>query len=207
MRWNTILVVSGVVGLMSSAAAIEAPAPATPGGPEEFSIEVQTVLEQRTKRLTETLIADPVVQQAVRKSNERNKALPLSEILRLDVKWQATEGTDDFIKSFLTNACAERLITFQEAYEGFSEIFIADARGLVVAETNKTSDYYQADEEWWVKAYDAERGHTFHGDIEYDQSAMAEAIAVYVPVMDAQTHHAIGVLKAIVDLTSIKREL
>lgn len=207
MQWKRVGVVVGFLGFLAVPAAAEDPSPAAPEAPGEFSGVVEAVLDQRTALLTRGLLADPVVQQAVRGSNERNKALPMFDILQLDAKWRSAEGLNDFIKGFLTNACAERLIAFQEAHEGFSEIFIADARGLVVAETNKTSDYYQADEDWWVQAYHGGRGRAFHGDIEYDESAMSEAIAVYVPVMDPQTRQAIGVLKAVIDLTSIKREL
>ena len=195
----------GLIGFSAVAGAVDAPAAAS--APEEFSPEVKAVLDQRTGMLVQQLAVDPLIQQAVRDSNERNTSVSQAEILRLDAEWQSTKGLNDFIKSFLASPCAERLIAFQDNHDGFSEIFIADARGLVVAETNKTSDYYQADEDWWVRAYDEGRGKTFHGDIEYDESAMAEAIAVYVPVMDASTNRAIGVIKAVVDLTSIKREL
>ena len=51
------------------------------------------------------------------------------------------------------------------------------------------------------------KGFFSHGGIEYDQSALAGAIAIYVPILDPDTEAAIGVMKVIVDLTAIKMDL
>ena len=95
----------------------------------------------------------------------------------------------------------------QEAHDAFPEIFVTDRYGLIVAETNKTSDYLQADESWWTKAFADGSGYTHHGAIEYDESDRFEAISLYVPVMDPETQQAIGVMKAVCDITAIKMEL
>jgi hypothetical protein len=174
----------------------------TPG----FSEEVEAVLRSKAE-LVEELAAEPKVIDAVKASNEEHKDTTTSEILRLDEKWRATEGLDDFIKAFMTNACAQLFMNFQDANDGFSEVFVTDEHGLIVAETNKTSDYHQADEDWWVDAYNDGAGKSYHGLIEYDESAMSESISVYVPVRDPETGKAIGVIKAVCDITIIKMEL
>jgi hypothetical protein len=174
--------------------------------PPDFSDEVEAVLAKRIE-LVKQLAADAVVVEAVKAANENNAGLSEAEIDRLDSQWQQTEGIDEFIKSMITNPCAEHLVDFQEARNAFPEIFVTDRYGLIVAETNKTSDYLQADESWWTKAFDDGRGHTHHGAIEYDESARSEAISIYVPVMDPDTQHAIGVIKAVCDITAIKMEL
>ena len=73
--------------------------------------------------------------------------------------------------------------------------------------TNKTSDYYQADEAWWTETYANGLGKSLFGAIEYDESALAEAIPIYVPITDPDTGSAIGVMKAVCDITAIKMEL
>jgi hypothetical protein len=77
----------------------------------------------------------------------------------------------------------------------------------MVALTNRTSDYYQADEDWWVKTYNGGQGIPSHGDVEYDGSAAAEAIAMYVPITDPETMTSIGVMKVLVDIAAIKMAL
>jgi hypothetical protein len=184
--------------------------PATMGtgetSPPDFSAEVKEVLANKSG-LVEQLAADAIVVAAVKTANQANKELSQAEIDRLDEQWQQTEGIDEFIKSMITNPCAERLIDFQETHDAFSEIFVTDQKGLIVAETNKTSDYLQADEAWWKKAYAGGSGHVHHGAIEYDESARSEAISLYVPVTDPDTQQAIGVIKAVCDITAIKMEL
>ena len=174
---------------------------------KEFSKEVEAVLNKKIDTL-KALTVEPVVLQAVRDSNVKNHDVPLTDILTLDRKWIAKDkGVDAFVKGLLTNACANRLMVFQDAHDGYPEIFVADTRGLNVCMTNRTSDYYQADEDWWVQGYDEGRGKTFYGKIEYDESAMSESIPVFLPVVDLESKKAIGVMKVIVDITAIKREL
>lgn len=172
----------------------------------EFSDEVKKILEKK-KEAIENLAKEPPVIKFVKESNEKYRNTALTEILRLDAKWQKTEGIDDFIKSFMINDCGLYLADFQDAHEAFSEIFITNEKGLIVGETNKTSDFYQADEEWWVKAYDEAKGKSYYGELEYDQSSRSEAISLFVPVRDPETIKVIGVIKAVCDITAIKMEL
>lgn len=171
-----------------------------------LSDDVEQILERR-EQLVEGLFLKSKIIEAVRAANEKHQNISLNEISILDQRWRETGEVDGLVKEVLTNPCAQRLIEFQENYEGFSEIFIADQKGLNVCQTNKTTDYYQADEEWWVRGFNDGKGYAYHGQIEYDESALSEAISLYVPVMDPQTHRAVGVGKAVVDITSIKREL
>ncbi|HEY4509414.1 MAG TPA: hypothetical protein VJC15_00290 [Candidatus Paceibacterota bacterium] len=168
--------------------------------------EVEAVLDRKISLVAE-LLADPVILDGVRAANQEHANTSLEEILELDEKWRNTEGADEFIEAFLGNDVARKLMEFQEQYPGFSEIFVVDARGLNVGQTNKTTDYYQADEDWWVGAYDEGRGKAFYGFIEFDESAQAEAISLYVPVRDPNDQNAIGVAKAVVSIVAIKMEL
>jgi len=60
-----------------------------------------------------------------------------------------------------------------------------------------------------MKQYKAgvKNGRSYYGEIEYDESAMAEAISIYIPVIDPDIKKAIGVIKAACDITAIKMEL
>ena len=171
-----------------------------------FSKEIERVLTEKIV-LLKSLAQDPVVIENVRIFNKKNSQISHSEILIADEKWMAIRGIDDFIKSLLTNQCSQRLIDFQEVHDEFPEIFVTDAKGLIVGETNKTSDYYQADEQWWLEAYKGGKGRTFYGEIEYDESAMAESIPIYMPIMESGNQEVIGVIKAVCDITAIKMEL
>lgn len=172
----------------------------------DFSREVEDILERRMDFVVANIANDPRIIELVAESNKTNEGISLSEIERLDARWIATEGIDEFIKGFLTNDASLILTEFQEVNGGYPEIFVTDATGLIVGLTNKTSDYYQADEDWWVQGYNGGLGNAYHGNIEFDESALSEAIALYIPIMDPNTRKAIGVMKVIVDITAIKME-
>ena len=171
-----------------------------------FSKELEQLLGKKIE-LLKNLATNPQIIEIIKRFNEKNQDISISDILKDDKKWKETKGIDDFIKPFIINECAQFLIEFQEQYDEFPEIFITDENGLIVGETNKTSDYYQADEQWWIKAYNNGIGRIYFGEIEYDESAHAEAISIYIPVMDSQYNKAIGVIKAVCDITAIKMEL
>ena len=171
-----------------------------------FSVEVNQILE-RKKGLIKNLAQESYLIRLVKETNEKNQSISNSEIRRLDERWQRTEGIDDFIKPFITNDTALFLVAFQDENDVFSEIFVTDMKGLIIGETNKTSDYYQADEEWWVQTFNEGKGKEFFGEIEYDESSRSEAIPIYVPVLDPDSKAVIGVIKAVCDITAIKLEL
>lgn len=168
--------------------------------------EVEAVLDRKIALIRE-LVEDPVIVNEVKKANQQHKDISLQEILKLDTRWRSTEGIDEFIEPFLTNEIAHKLIEFQERHPGFSEIFVVDMYGLNAGQTNKTTDYYQADEDWWIGAYNSGKGKASHGAIEFDESAQTEAISLYIPVMDRINNKAIGVIKAVVSITAIKMDL
>ena len=171
-----------------------------------LALEVEAVLSEKIALISELVKTSEVIDE-VKISNEKSGGLSLNEILKLDQRWRQAEGIDDFIRPFLINIVALKLIEFQKTHPEFPEIFITDAYGLNVGQTNKTTDFYQADEQWWVDAYNEGRGKAFYGEIEFDESAHAEAIALYVPVMDPKTNESVGVTKAILDIAAIKAGL
>ncbi|OGG52376.1 hypothetical protein A2851_04985 [Candidatus Kaiserbacteria bacterium RIFCSPHIGHO2_01_FULL_53_29] len=171
----------------------------------ELSPEVEAVLAQKMAIL-EGLSRENVVLADVMISNNNNRALAQTDIKRLDDEWQTSEGVTPFIQQFLSNDSARRLLAFQKEYPGFKEIFVTDMYGLNVSQTDKTSDYYQADEAWWQNSFNGGAGEKLHGQIEFDESSQTEAISLYVPIIDTSSK-AIGVLKGVLDLAVIKREL
>jgi hypothetical protein len=171
-----------------------------------LSAEVEGVLIEKSAMITEFL-RDPMIIEGAKKSNEQNKSLLIDDILMLDAKWRDADPEDDFVNLFSTNEIAMKLIEFQQDNDGFRDIFVTDAHGLIVGQTNKTTDCYQADEDWWIYSYNNGEGESLHGLIEFDESAQAQAVAVYVPVMDPETDKAIGVAKAVIDILTIEKEL
>lgn len=171
----------------------------------EFSPEIEKVLEDYNVALKQ-LAEDPVIVSAAQFASEQNKDLSESEIKTLDDEWRAMEGDDPHIQTFMTNEGAGRLLTFIDEYEGFPEIFFTDVHGLNVSLTNPTSDYYQADEEWWVDGYAGGVGKAYHGAIEYDESSESSSVSLYIPIYDVNSQ-VVGVMKAVLSLEALHQGL
>lgn len=172
---------------------------------DELSVSIKSLLEQKIKNL-ESFTAEAEFVSLVEQSQSKNANLSMAEIQQLDKKWQSEGENDSFVNGFMTNSIAASLFRFQEDNPGFVELFVTDAKGLNIGQTNKTSDYYQADEDWWTGAYNNGSGRAYFGKIEYDESAKSESISLYVPIYGNQKVVS-GILKAVLSLTAIKTEV
>ncbi len=171
-----------------------------------LAAEVEQILTKEEGVLA-AVTTDAVVLDAVRSANAKDKSLSMAEITTLDKAWIASKTTTAAMQAIMQNAASQKLLAFQAINPGFKEIFVADAYGLNAAETDKTSDYYQADEAWWVNSFNGGTGKIIHGPIEFDQSSQTEAISLYIPVIDPSTGTAIGVMKGVLDLSSVSNQL
>jgi len=119
---------------------------------------------------------DRSIKKVLLSSNKVFDQMPDAEgyIIGEDKKWVSVEK--DTITSFMKaiidselSASLRDLIVMLKkryGYEVFGEIFVTNQYGVNIAQTGKTTDYYQGDEDWWAKA--ASEG-LFIGDVEYDE--------------------------------------
>ena len=158
-------------------------------------LAVQRKFQARVRELNSEL-RRPVYVEAIQASNQISRDLQLSEILERDRRWQLAAANDDVVAELTDGRCNQALREFVSRVEGFAEIFVTNERGMNVCVTNRTSDYYQADEDWWqigVAASQPKNGH-----VQYDQSAGVVAVPAYLPVADPATGVTIGVAKGLV---------
>jgi hypothetical protein len=161
----------------------------------------------RSIELLRVELQEPSIVAAVRQANADHEALTLDEIYDLDAGWQdASTGASHaepeaakrgaHLRTEITGApCSQDLRRFQATFTEFVEIFVTDEKGLNVCQTNPTTDYYQADEPWWLDAWHS--GHASHGPLEFDKSASTYAVSIYVPMTDPDTHATIGLAKGV----------
>jgi len=144
--------------------------------------------------------------QAIRKAAEVSNAelagLSKDENLRrmkdIDMDW-AVNGWPRLKDNLLNNNTSDVLRDIQKSKGAIlSEIFITNEAGALVAVTNKTSDYFQADEEWWQKGYNNGLGAVYVTPMEWDESSNSYGFSIVCPVVDAEAK-VIGVMKFVVD--------
>jgi len=81
------------------------------------------------------------------------------------------------------------------SYRVFGEAFVTDKKGLISALSNWTSDYYQADEDWWQKAV---KDGLYVSDVVYDESAGMRSIEIGIRV-DDKNGEFLGVMKVLLN--------
>jgi hypothetical protein len=159
---------------------------------------------QAKKIFLEEIVANDIVIRTAQLSNSAHANLAPREIEALDIAWQQGTGDGSYMHVRGKEDVENVLKSFQNQHSGvFVEIFITDMYGLNIAETNRTSDYYQADESWWRRTYAGGHGEEFVGEIEYDASARVWVVPIYLPVY-AETGTVVGVLKALIDTSRLR---
>lgn len=143
---------------------------------------------------------DPVIVKAVKAENAKGKTL--DQVKEMDTKWRGTPGIADFMKALMDSPCGKHLQGLQKAKAYIAEIFVMDKLGGNVAMTDKTSDYWQGDEDKFIKSYNGGKGAVHIGDVEFDDSTQAYLVQVSVPVKDGGK--VIGAITIGVDVDQVK---
>jgi hypothetical protein len=138
-----------------------------------------------------------VLVTAIEAQNAANAGLTQADIDALDAKWRAEISTSDTptITPVLENAASDYLRAQVDASKGaITEIFVMDAKGLNVAASATTSDYWQGDEAKFSDTYPNGAGATNFGDIELDESTGTYQAQISVTITDPATGEAIGAM-------------
>lgn len=172
-------------------------------GQEQFKVaellsdSIGDLLDQEIEEVQGHLSSD-VWKQAVEEANLRyGKMTPeaiLDGIQRADKEWISGSKDSSFIKSYLETPMSLRLKSLEKTDKNIAEIFLTDRYGGLVAASKKTSDFYQADEGWWQRAYAGGTGAIFAGDISLDESSGALSLLVAIPVRN-KNGDVIGICK------------
>lgn len=126
----------------------------------------------------------------ISKIKERNSAhadLTQADIDKLDSAWRAEIKDDNFnvIKALLNSDASKELVKVKDASEGvYGEIFIMDNKGLNVAISDITSDYWQGDEAKWKQTYLDGKDTLHMSDVEFDESVQAFTVQISAPLLD-----------------------
>ena len=150
-------------------------------------------------------LSDPVIINAIKAQNEAHANLASGEIDALDKKWRAEVDADShpMIDEVLAKEASKFLMEKQEASDGaITEIFIMDDKGLNVAQSAITSDYWQGDESKFQKSYGAGADKIFVDDAEKDESTQMLQAQASMTIVD-ETGKAIGAITVGVNLDKL----
>lgn len=124
---------------------------------------------------------------AIAEHNKKSKSYKQTKIDTLDRQWreEIAIGDQPLIQSILSSKASRFLKKVQRDSGGlFTEIFIMDKKGINVAQSAVTSDYWQGDEEHWMKSYQAGANSVFIGRINMDESTQLLQSHIAIPIVD-----------------------
>jgi len=130
----------------------------------------------------------------------------MNDIAAIEQRWPALAPDGPELRPLLQNPLAARLRHFQTSHPHFAEMLLTDAGGRLIAATQKSSDYFQADEAWWQRAVHLKRGEVWIEGLAFDASAGVVSLDVCLPVWPeggSGVSPPSGVLKAVMNVSTV----
>jgi Cache domain len=116
----------------------------------------------------------------------------------IDQQWQKERKVPAAVAGVLSNDAARFLSDVVKQDQLYREILVADRHGRIVAASQVTTDYYQADEGWFTQALDdGRRGRITVSDVRRDESADVYAFDISVPVAGPESDELVGIMKIV----------
>jgi hypothetical protein len=147
-------------------------------------------------------LSDPVVVNAIKAQNIEYANLKNYEINKLDNSW-IDRSDKKLIDSKMNNELSTFLKKKKETANGvIFEIFVFDAKGLNVGETDLTQDFNQGDEAKYWKTYQVGPDAIFVDKVENDGGKTVSQASL--TIKDPSTGKAIGAVTVGIDVDKLK---
>jgi hypothetical protein len=189
------------LGRIALATGLSIPCAAAIAQDNEFAAPLTELANVKLREIA----GNPAIIAAVAAQNAVTAGYDQAMIDALDQQWRAevSAAAKPLIDATLANEASKWLVGVQAEAGGlFTEIFVMDAKGLNVAQSTVTSDYWQGDEDKFTASFGAGAGAVHLGEIEQDESTQAFQSQVSITLVDA-AGMPIGALTAGIDLSMI----
>jgi len=129
-----------------------------------------------------------------------NEKMSGAELAKLDAQWPKMDLSSPRLAKVLKHPIADVLRLIQAGDPRIVELLVTDRFGQLAAATGRTTDFYQADESWWMEAYHGGNGRIVVMPVNYDRSASAWSLDVCLP-LSTLDGRIVGVLKAVLEIS------
>jgi GAF domain-containing protein/HAMP domain-containing protein len=168
---------------------------------EQVSTGLSTNLESQVRLLQ---IAGTQFEEAAEQASNSytgSQSDILADINALDASWRTAPAESPIIRNIVENPLADELREFQEISPDHVELFLTDRYGANIAATNRTTDFYQADEDWWQASYNNGEGNVYIGQPEFDASSQTFAIIIAIPLFGE--NELAGILRSTLEVNTL----
>lgn len=167
---------------------------ATPGQQDVYKTPLKSFAEKELSKWT----TNPTLITAIHAQNSAHANLTQSQIDTLDKQWRAevkSDGAKPLVDRLLSTAPSQWLAEQQVGSGGLvTEVFVMDNKGLNVAQSAATSDYWQGDEAKWKETFLKAAEHPHISEVEFDDSTGSYQSQVSMAIRDPQTNEVIGAI-------------
>lgn len=166
---------------------------ATPGNDGVYRVP----LEAYARDELANWLTDPAMINAIKAQNAAHDGLSEDEVVALDQQWRAEAGAGGgpLIEKLLSGPVSGWLLDQQVATAGFvTEVFVMDNKGLNVAQSAQTSDYWQGDEAKWQETYSVGPDALHISEVEFDDSTGFYQSQASLAITDPSTGEVIGAI-------------
>ena len=160
-----------------------------------FAIDYTAAIQGKVVPEIRKLLLEPEVLEAIKAQNATNASLDPTKITALDEKWQLERaaGSGELLKEHLESPLSKRLQQIVADSNGkYTEIFLMDNKGLNVAQSQITTDFWQGDEDKFQKTFGAGAQGWHISDLEMDESTAAFQCQLSLTVNDSDGQTSIG---------------
>ncbi len=157
----------------------------------DYAARMRALLQSQ---LLGALQTDLVI-QAIRAQNLANQAISPQQIQTLDQTWrrEIESRQQPWINRTLTTPLSRYLRQLCDGSHGlYTEIFVTDAHGLNVGQSNPTSDYWQGDEAKWQQTFLLGQSAVHIGEVDQDESTQVFQAQLSFTLTDPDTQAPIG---------------
>ena len=169
--------------------------------PPSKELITEAILQELRNAINTDIVINSVVNQ-----NKKYGDMTQLEINDLDQEWrtQRTQDNQPLIAATLSNPLSSYLTPIQAHSLGlYTEIFVMDANGLNVGQSNITSDYWQGDESKFQKTYPVSGTAIFIDEPELNEDYGNWRIQVNMAISDGEK--AVGAVTVEINLTELQR--
>ena len=168
---------------------------------ERVSTGISTNLESHVRLLQTAGTQFEEVAEEVSNSYTGSQADILAGINALDTTWRSASDESLLIRNVVDSSLADELREFREISPEHVELFVTDRYGANIAATNRTSDYFQADEDWWQAAYNNGEGNVYISQPDFDASSQTFALLIAIPLF--RENELTGILRSTLEVNTL----
>lgn len=157
----------------------------------DYRTPAKTLLDKEIR----SRLQHPIIIEAIRDQNKSYRSITKQDIKRLDQQWRNELNSDDrpLIDAVMAKPISNYLRQVRDQRHGlYTEIIVMDKHGLNVGQSDLTSDYWQGDEDKWLKTYLLGPDAVHISEVDEDESTQTFQAQVSISLIDRRNSEIIG---------------